>query len=224
MYIIFEGNDGSGKSSTMHAVAKHLSTIKPDFNPILTQHPGSTPLGQYIRSLVKYPEKINPDIKIDKLTRQLLYMADTVNFIKILLEPAIQANQNVMADRSSFISALVYGLAEGLSLYEVTKLFDVVQTPRADRLYVLQCPWQEAKNRINKTRIDLDHFDKKQEDFFARVEYIYNNLLTADAEWTFLISKIVALQDVIYVDTTMPQEKVVEFISHDILKRLEETN
>src|SRR5690349_20046966 len=107
LYIVFEGTDGAGKSTTMKAVAEVLKhRIENSIALHLTSHPGSTPLGQHLRKLVKYPTDIDPTITIDKLSRQLLYMVDTVSFIKQLLEPALANGEWVFADRSSFVSAL----------------------------------------------------------------------------------------------------------------------
>jgi len=162
LYVIFEGNDGAGKTTTMTAVAEEMKRRYPNFDPILTHHPGSTPLGSYLRKLVKFPEQIDPNIRIDDLSRQMLYMVDTVSFIRTLLEPALEQNKAIFADRSSFISALVYGLADGLSLHDITRLFDIITPPKANRLYVLQCPWLVGKQRIQADRGDYSISSRRQ--------------------------------------------------------------
>ena len=59
-YVIFEGNEATGKSSTMKAVAEAMKDRLP---AKLTHHPGSTPLGAHLRKLVKYPKEIDPEIE-----------------------------------------------------------------------------------------------------------------------------------------------------------------
>lgn len=218
LYVIFEGNDGAGKTTTMAAVAKEMTRRFPKFDPILTHHPGSTPLGSYLRKLVKFPEQVDPNIRIDDLSRQMLYMVDTVSFIRTLLEPSLAQNKAIFADRSSFVSALVYGLADGLSLHDITRLFDIITPPRANRLYVLQCPWSVGKQRIQAERGVLDHYDRKPAEFFTKVEQLYQNLITGSSERTILITRSVALDDIIYVDTTMPRDRVVNTIADDMSK------
>lgn len=218
MYIIFEGNDGVGKSSTMHAVAEKVRFERPDCDIVLTHHPGSTPLGAHIRQLVKFPHQIDPAINIDEYSRQLLYMVDTINFIKTLLIPSLEEGKTVFADRSSFISSMVYGLADGLNLSQISRLLELITPPKADKLFILQCPWQTAKARITKTRTELDHYDKKQAEFFERIERTYDTLLNGSPTQTMMVTKVVALSDVIYVDTTLSQNTVIDIISKHVIE------
>lgn len=217
MYVVFEGADGAGKSTTMRAVAQELQRRVGPIPHQLTYHPGSTPLGTHIRKLVKYPEQIDPDINIDPLSRQILYMVDTVSFVRQLLEPAISSGTSVFADRSSFISALVYGAAEGLKMVDIDRLFQLIVPPRMDRLYVLRCPWQVGRERL-KQRNDLDHFERKPEAFFARLEEIYDRLITGPTDRTLLVTRSVSPQDLIYVDATAPLDRVVDIIVSDLVK------
>jgi len=222
LYVIFEGNDGAGKTTTMTAVAEEMKRRYPNFDPILTHHPGSTPLGSYLRKLVKFPEQIDPNIRIDDLSRQMLYMVDTVSFIRTLLEPALEQNKAIFADRSSFISALVYGLADGLSLHDITRLFDIITPPKANRLYVLQCPWLVGKQRIQADRGTLDHYDRKPAEFFNKIEQLYQNLITGPSDRTILITRSVALDDIVYIDTTMPRDRVIKTIADDLSRLIQE--
>ncbi len=223
MYVIFEGNDGAGKSTAMKAVAETLAArIPARLRMHLTNHPGSTPLGAHIRKLVKHPEDIDPDIKIDALSRQTLYMVDTVSFVKQRLEPALAAGDLVFADRSSFISALVYGTAEGVTMTEIDRLFQLITPPKADRLYVLRCPWELGKERLRERAERADHFERKPNEFFRTVENVYDNLLTGPAERTMLVSRSVNLDNLVYVDSSLPLPQVVEFIVNDLLRSMVE--
>ncbi len=223
-YVIFEGSDGSGKTSTMSAVAAEMKRRFPKFNPILTHHPGSTPLGKHLRKLVKHSEEIDKEIHIDNLSRQMLYMVDTVNFIRNLLEPTLAAGGTVFADRSSFISAMTYGLADGLNISDITRLFDIITPPKADKLYILQCPWMIGKQRMKAARTTLDHYDRQSDEFFQKLEHIYNTLITGDSTRTILVTRTVALENIVYIDTTMPHDHVIEQISDDITKMILNTH
>lgn len=220
-YIIFEGNDGTGKSTIMKAVAERLSLIFPKYNPVLTQHPGSTPLGRHLRQLVKYPHKIAPDIVIDDLSRQILYMVDTISYVRTLLIPALDAGRPVMADRSSFISAIVYGLADGLSLDDISRILELITPPKADRLYILQCDSSVGRERVS-TRSDLDHYDLKPIEFSQRIDAIYAKLLTTNAALTMLVSRCVAIPDVVYVDASRPLQEVVDIVIADAIEMMRE--
>lgn len=216
LFVVFEGPDGAGKSTTMRQVAKAIRLKCPTLTVHETQHPGATPLGAHIRKLVKYSEDIDPNIVIDNLSRQTLYMVDTIAFIKQKLEPALANNEVVLADRSSFISALVYGMAEGLNPSDIDRLFQLITPPKMNRLYVLRCPWQVGRERLTARAVKADHFESKPTDFFVRIENIYNNLLTGPQERTLLVSKSVNLSDVIWIDSTTSIDGVVDVILNDI--------
>ncbi len=216
LYVVFEGNDGAGKSTTMKAVAEALpKKLGHQIEIELTNHPGSTPLGSHLRQLVKYPETIDPRIKIDSLSRQILYMVDTVSFIKQKLQPALAAGRTIFADRSSFISALVYGTAEGLNLADIDRLFQLIAPPKMDRLYVLRCPWQVGKQRLD-TRGNPDHFERKPSEFFRKVEEAYDRLVTGPEERTLLVSRSISPKNIVYVDSILPLDRVVDTITTDL--------
>ena len=218
LYVIFEGNEGTGKSSAMHAVAEHF---RDKLQPILTQHPGSTSLGAHLRKLVKYPESIDPDIKIDPLSRQCLYMADTINFLDLILLPSLKAGKTVFADRSTFISGLVYGIVDKVDHKEMYKLLQLVNPPKANRLYVLTCPWQKSKNRIKASRQgDNDHYDNQPEEFFESVNAAYEDLLVGTTEQLMMVSRVASLDNVVHINADQPQVKVIDDIICDLNKYL----
>lgn len=238
-YVVFEGADGSGKTSTMRNVATHLaerlvqigelSTNEASESIIQTHHPGSTALGKHLRKLVKFPKEVDPDIQMDDLSRQLLYMVDTVNFVSIILNPALKQNKIVLADRSSFVSALVYGMADGLDLNDIDGLFSIITPPRMDRLYILQCPWDVVRKRMLAERQDtgtdgtgkLDHYDSKPADFVQRISRSYAELVTSSAEQTALISRSVAIDDVVPVDSSVDPDVVAFNIVNDIIASMQ---
>jgi len=224
IYVIFEGSDGAGKTSTMRAVAEAVrpllleAGLPSDHKIHLTHHPGSTPLGKHLRTLVKQPETIDPTIEIDPMSRQMLYMVDCVSFAKSILEPAVEKGEFVFADRSVLISAIAYGCAEGMSIDEIQRMFSIYEPPKADRLYVLRCPWEIAKERMLQSRgekVKLDYFDRKPDGFFDKIVEIYDNLLTGPPERMVTVSRSVALNNVIYIDATQPIDRVVEDILTD---------
>jgi len=218
LYVIFEGNEGTGKSSTMAAVSEHF---KDKMAPILTQHPGSTPLGAHLRKLVKYPESIDENIKIDPLSRQCLYMADTINFINLILEPALKQRQTIFADRSTFISGLVYGIVDDVDPQDMYRLLQLINPPRANRVYIFTCPWQISKDRIKKTRQNnKDHYDNQSEQFFEKVNTAYENLLIGSPAQLMILSRVATLDNFIHINADQPQEKVIEDIINDLESHL----
>ena len=216
MYVIFEGPDFSGKTTTMHSVAEELRKKLSNISILETHHPGSTPLGKHLRKLVKNPESIGPDIVMDPLSRQLLYIADAVSFTKSILEPSLANGEVVLADRSGLISSIIYGSVEGINLDRIMKFNSIVSPPIADRVYILRCGFDTIKERA-KNRNNIDYFDNKPDVFLQNIVNAYDNLLTGSIEVIMAITRSVQIKDVIYIDTSEPLCSVVDTITNDIL-------
>jgi dTMP kinase len=222
LYVVFEGTEGTGKTSAMHAVAEHF---KDSLNPVLTHHPGSTPLGAHLRQLVKYPHTINKEIRIDPFARQCLYMADAISFIETLLKPAISNGQTVFADRSAFISSMIYGTADGVDSREINKLLHLIDPPKADRLYILQCPHEisMARTRSRGSLHQLrDHYDNQPDEFLIKVTEKYAKLLTGSVEQLMMVSRVAHLDNIVYIESSRPQQQVVDDIIKDLSRHIAE--
>jgi len=218
-YAVIEGIDGSGKSSIMEAVRSRLVHY-PGVDVVTSHHPGSTALGRHIRQLVKNPQLIDPQISIDPLSRQTLYMVDTIAFINQILKPSLENGSVVLADRSSFISAIVYGLADGLNVLDLERVFSLIKSPMADRVYILNCPAEVAYKRMEGTRDGQDHYDSKPLSFFQKLSKTYLNLLTTTPEVQVLVSRFVAFENVRYIDATLPVNSIADLIVKDISQSL----
>jgi dTMP kinase len=215
LWVALEGPDGVGKTTTLEAVADQLSVARPDIEIVRTRHPGATPLGRHLRQLVKSPAEINPEIRLGSLSEQLLMIVDHINFKDLVLEPALARGAIILADRCDLISGLVYGMASGLSPLQLNSLFNLAARPRLDRLYVLTCPIELAKKRLIERQADrLDKFER-----LDGVMDIYRTLLSKSAqERLVLLNRIVALENVKYIDTCPSIEEVARSISADVLR------
>ncbi len=214
IWIVLEGPDGAGKSTTMIAVADALRTKLPNVEIITTKHPGSTKLGQHIRELVKHPEKFG--VEIDPLSSQMLMFTDHINFKTTVLEPAIRRGAIVLADRCDLISGLVYGESTGLNLKQVGMLMNLACVPRIDMLYILRCNNDVQEKRLAH-REASDRFEEKT--LRHKVNEAYLKLLTGPAERTIMVGKIVALENVQFLDTAAQLPTIVDKVVKDIVTR-----
>lgn len=217
LWIVFEGCDGSGKSSTMAAVAEKLRDRRPELEIIETRHPGSTTLGAHIRDIVKYPEKHG--FKIDALSSQMLMFVDHVNFKNTVLLPALERGAVVLADRCDLISGLVYGMATGLDATQYNTLVSLVSGPLIDRLYVLDCPSEVLDKRLGE-RGKGDRFETKEGGMRSRVENEYRKLITGSVDRTILLNRIVPLYEIKFCSTLDTLNQIAENVASDINKKL----
>lgn len=99
LYVIFEGPDGSGKSTQADYLTARLEAE--GRNPLRIDEPssGSNPFGKLLRELLKsgeYPE-----------SHAALFLADRMALQTRVVIPALEAGRPVISSRS-FISTLVY--------------------------------------------------------------------------------------------------------------------
>src|SRR2546422_146271 len=84
MFIVFEGIDGCGKSTQIRLLADFLQ--KQGRQVAAFKEPGSTPLGECIRSLVLDPM----DGEMEPLTELFLFMAARSHLVRRKILPALQ--------------------------------------------------------------------------------------------------------------------------------------
>ena len=219
LYIVFEGSDYSGKSTLAHLVMEELRGM----NCVLTHHPGATPLGQHLRKLVKTPEVFNEDypasepIKIDALSVQMLLMVDHSCFVNTRLIPHLENDGIMLADRSDYISCIVYGVAEGLKLTTINKLLGLVQSPPPDRVFIISNRWETIKERMQKSdnRAKSDRYDHNEE-LLRHVGELYDNLLTLSPEALMMLSRYVPLEHIKYLNGDTPAIELAKSIAQQI--------
>ena len=211
LYIVLEGLDCSGKSTLIKALAEELADIK----PLTTAHPGSTPLGKHLRKLTKTPEEFDTEIELDTLSEQLLLLVDNANFVNSLLIPTLNSGRTVLADRCNFISGAAYGLAGGLDCKIIEQMYRMITTPKANRVYIMQLPWELAEQRSQLRGGGKDRFDHGTAEFRQRVAANYDNFKT-NCWLEALASYVVDSENIIYLDATLPTHALAKLVEQDI--------
>ena len=118
LFITLEGIEGSGKTTQMAHLKRHLETAGRQV--VVTREPGGSPIGRQIRALLLDPA--NKDLVPE--AELLLYMADRVQHIRTVIEPALAAGKVVLCDRF-FDATIVYqGAARGLASEMIERLYN----------------------------------------------------------------------------------------------------
>ena len=213
-YILFEGVDFSGKSTLSHLVLDKLQVASWPTGPIqLTSHPGATNLGKHLRVLSKTPQVFNENIVIDPLSRQLLMFIDQICFINTILIPWLEDGGMMLADRSNYISGIVYGLTQGATLQSLNRMFGIAKSPAPDIVFIVQTPFDIIiERRLKDQRSSIrDTFDADTE-FMRKICTFYDNLLTANQDVLLLLSDYVPLERIVYIDGTRPPDELVDIV------------
>jgi len=161
MFISFDGVDGVGKSTQTELFVEWLR--EQGQSVVTCRDPGSTELGERLRTLVLKAS----DIKIDAESEMLLYMAARAQLVAEVIQPALAAGQFVVSDRFLLANVVYQGHAAGLdpqSIWDVGKVATAGQQP--DLTIVLDMPLERAVGRIGR---ELDRMEAKGSDFLQRV-------------------------------------------------------
>ena len=108
MFISFDGVDGVGKSTQTELFVEWLR--EQGQTVVTCRDPGSTELGERLRTLVLKAS----DIKIDAESEMLLYMAARAQLVAEVIQPALAAGQFVVSDRFLLANVVYQGHAAGL--------------------------------------------------------------------------------------------------------------
>jgi dTMP kinase len=161
MFLSIDGCDGTGKSTQMTRLVGWLRSLGIDV--VTCRDPGSTPLGEAVRELLLN----RTDLRIDRRSEMLLYMAARAQLVEEVIRPALAEGKTVVSDRYLLANVVYQGYGGGL---DVDALWDVggVATDglMPDLTVLLDMPSDAAAARLERT---LDRMEQQGDAFHARV-------------------------------------------------------
>ena len=176
-FIVFEGGDGSGKSTQAHALLRRLrhSNIK----VLSTHEPGGTPLGQALRRLLKLGEPMPP------ISELMLFEAARAQLVDKVIRPFLDEGGVVIADRFTSSTMTYQGYGRGLDQELIERLNrEATEGLEPDLTVLLDLPVETALARKNSS---ADNFDDAPVDFHHKIRQGYVALAAADpGSWLVL--------------------------------------
>jgi dTMP kinase len=150
--IIFEGTDGTGKSTQLQLLSRFLQNK--GYPVITTREPTEGQYGQKIRELYVNRSKYSQDEELE------LFLADRREHVEELLLPALEQGKVVLCDRY-FLSTAAYQGARGFDPEEILQLNHFAPDP--DLALLFQVPLDTGLTRITSGRGDvLNDFEQRQ--------------------------------------------------------------
>jgi len=161
MFVVFEGIDGSGKTTQLERFADWLRDAGHDVETCID--PGSTLLGHRIRQLVLECH----DVSINDLAEMFLFMTAHAQLVSDVIRPALARGQIVLCDRF-LISTVVYqGHAGTLDPETIWRIGQVATGGLApDRTIIFDMPVADAECRMGPRR---DRLESRGSEFMERV-------------------------------------------------------
>ena len=194
-FIVFEGCDGSGKSTQARLLAASLDAR-------LTREPGDTPAGVRIRSLLldHSPEGASLNIR----TEALLMAADRAQHVAEVIEPTLANGRDVVCDRYLASSVAYQGYGRGLDPSEIAQLSGwATQGLLPDLVVLLRVPVDVVLGRL-RAGGGLDRLESEGRAFFERVSRGFDQQAASDpARW-------------LVVDGTGPVDAIASAVSRAV--------
>lgn len=204
MVIVFEGIDGTGKSTISRKIFEEFNLLFPN-TFLLFSEPSKTELGIKLKKILT-----SGNFELNIFEQTLLFTADRSYLIRNFVIPYSLGNKVVLMDRS-FVSTYVYQIMNLQDESYISLLIDLteksIENFYVDVLFYFDCPAEVSLSRISKK----DGIEKKGIDF---IEKIRNNYIK------FINSNHKAIKEVITVDATKSLEEVFSFVKSKVIEKV----
>jgi dTMP kinase len=161
MFFSIDGGDGTGKSTQMALFCEWLRGQGREV--AACRDPGSTPLGEAVRELLLHRQ----DLRIDRRSEMLLYMAARAQLVEEIIRPALAAEKTVVSDRYLLSNVVYQGYGGGLDVATVWEAGHVATGGLMPELtIVLDMPAAAAAARLSR---GLDRMEQQGTAFHGRV-------------------------------------------------------
>src|ERR1700729_1779864 len=182
-FITFEGLDGSGTTTQLRRLAAWLTAQ--GHTVVTLRNPGSTPLGDRIRSILLDSRSESALGPINPLAEMALMFADRAQSIAGVIQPALTAGSIVLCDRFTDSSEAYQGAGRQLGSDRILAMHAAVCNNLQPNLTILLLPSLEASLRrarrrnqrhVEKQGADENRFEREPDDFYRRIYDKYEEI------------------------------------------------
>ncbi len=170
-FIVFEGIDGSGKTTQLNLLAEDLR--RRGFTVLDTREPGGTRVGEAIREIL-----LNPAYsELAPRAEALLYAAARAQHVVQVILPALNKGEIVLCDRFIDSSLTYQGFGRGIGV----NLLKRINEPATDGLVpdltiILDSGIENGMGRISQSGRDVDRIEREACTFHRKVRSGYLEL------------------------------------------------
>lgn len=198
--IVFEGPDGSGKTTILKKVNEKLTDE--GYKLKLVREPGGTDISEKIREIIIDNDNVNMAAK----TESLLFAASRAQLVEEKLRPALENGELILCDRFVLSSLLYQGVGRGLGIDEVKAINDfAIGGIKPDLTIFFNIDYKTALVR-KRANFSADRLENEDFDFHKRIFDAYISIADRYKD------------DIKQVDAT----RSIEEVSTDVLKLIKD--
>ena len=219
LFVSFEGGEGSGKSTQTRLL--HDNLWDAGMRATLVHEPGTTPLGEYLRTYLKSSQPLTSEAEL------LLFEAARAELVNQRIEPSLADGFQVIADRFEASTVAYQGYGRRLDPEVIAYLNQFATGGRTpDLTFLLDLEPAEGLRRVGSPQLSLGlevgvqaalpredvegqrRFEEEALGFHRRVRRGFLELAGADEErW-------------VIIDATMPEEKIARQVWERVSSKL----
>jgi dTMP kinase len=168
--ISFEGSEGSGKSTQISRLAKHVQLLGREV--VTTREPGGTEIGEQIRNILVHNSKGD---EMCAETELLLFTAARAQLVREVIAPALGRGAVVLSDRFLDSTTVYQGIARKLASDPVNLINQfAVGNVMPDLTVIIDVPTELGLQRIRQRASGLpDRMERENIDFYNKVREGY---------------------------------------------------
>lgn len=202
-FIVFEGPDGSGKSTILKKVKESLSNEGYEIYDF--REPGGTDISEKIREIILD----NSNQEMTARCEALLYAASRAQLLEEKIKPLLEKNAIVLCDRFVLSSLMYQGIGRGLGVESVKQINDfAIGRIRPDLTIFFNIDYKTAIDRKRKNFVS-DRLENEEDSFHKK---IFDGYIELSKKYK---------DEIVSVDATKSIESVTEDCLSIIYKLLE---
>jgi dTMP kinase len=178
IFIVFEGPEGSGKTTQARRLATRVSAQGRDV--VLTREPGGTPIGEQVRTILL--DQTNCAMLPE--TEALLYSAARAQHVGDVIRPALERGAVVICDRFADSTLAYQGGGRGLSMDDLRAIQRLATGGLTPTLRILvDLPVEVGLRRRFGVEDEVNRLDVAGIEFHRRVRSAYLEMAALDQSW-----------------------------------------
>ncbi len=196
LFITFEGNEGSGKSTQVPLLVERLRdwghTVK------IFREPGGTPIGEEIRHTLKHSLS---NTAMTSEAELLLMNASRAQLVREVIRPALARGEIIVCDRFYDSTTAYQGYGRQLDLQTVKHVIDLaVGDTRPDLTLFLKVPQAVSEERLRSRQSTMpflrDRMEEADRAFFERVAKGYDAIAAEHPDRIKVIHAVGAIEGI----------------------------